>query len=247
MQNYKTLSNDEARKITESQSEADKGFQILKEYLTSKELGFNYDRNIGFVGVNPEKPDASYTMVVSPTFKNFVFEETPSHAAASIVSFYSGGKASHTAAIATINHEPLQISEITLLEVGKDGNVVETTVDRKVLESQSAEEIAKRMGTSHLEGDSAIVADTSVASEDQRLMTGYVMETLLNDNYAAPLYPAEGVQTLMQDSGISKKFNQAVELRANLFDLGFEITICTSTSSNACTSTSSSFTIFSAS
>lgn len=243
MANYKTISNEEARKITETQSENNPIFTKLKEYLTEKRLGFNYDRNIGFVGVNPKHPDASYTMIVTPTFTEFDFNNSSSHVAASIISYYIGDTVNHTAAIATINHDPLNIGDITLLEVGREGRVVETNVDRKALESEDAEQIGKQMSISHFEGANIKPMAASVPADDQRSMTAYILDNLLNDKFASPLYPEGGVRTLLQETPLTQKFNRAVEVRASLFDLGLEITVCTSTSSNACTSTSSSFTI----
>ncbi|QPQ51186.1 hypothetical protein H3Z85_17915 [Chryseobacterium indologenes] len=243
MANYKTISNAEARRITETQSEKNPIFNKLKEYLAEKKLGFNYDRNIGFVGVNPNHPDASYTMIVTPTFTEFDFNTSPSHVAASIISYYIGNSVNHTAAIATINHDPLDIADIALLEVGKEGRVVETNVDRKALESEDADQIAKQMSISHFEGANIKPMAASVPSDDQRAMVAYILDNLLNDKFASPLYPEGGVQTLLKETSLTQKFNRAVELRASLFEVGLEITVCTSTSSNACTSTSSSFTI----
>lgn len=242
MANYKTLSNDEAKQITEGQSEQNENFQRLKENLASRKLGFNYDRNIGFVGVNPKQPDTSYTMVAAPTFTEFDFASTPSHTAASIISYYTGDAANHIAAVAEISHNPLQIASLTLLEVGKDGTVVETMVDRKSLDSQSAQEIGKRMSVAHLDTPTRKALDVSVDKDDQMTMAAYVMNTLLSDSYASPLYP-DGGQKLKADSVISSKFSNALSFRASLFDLGFEVTICTSTSSNACSSCSSTLTI----
>ena len=99
------------------------------------------------------------------------------------------------------------------------------------------------MDVSHLEGDYRSPLDTSIDPDDQMAMATYVMNTLLNDRYASPLYPTGGVQTFQRDSQISAKFAKAVSVRASLFDLGFEVTVCTSTSSNACTSSSSTWTI----
>jgi len=243
MANYNVLGNDYARQITESQCEPNSNYNALKRYLEQQGMGFNVDRNIAIVGKDPKNADSSYTMVIAPTFTKFDFGSTPSHAAASIVSYFADGKVNHVAAIADISHEPLQIARLTLLEIGKDGSIVPTTVDRVSLVNQTPEEIGARMNTEHLQTPNAKVIPTNVMTEDLASIATFALDTLLKDSYAGPLYPVGGAEALSRDGVVAANFATAVGARASLFDFGLEITVCTSTSSNSCSSCSSTLTI----
>ncbi|MEZ5016128.1 MAG: hypothetical protein R2800_03695 [Flavipsychrobacter sp.] len=243
MANYSILDNASAVQITQSQCDPNANYQTLKASFEAEGKVFYSDRTIAIVGVDPENPGESYTMVINPSFTDFDFATTPSHEAASIVSYFSNGVGVHVAAVANISHNPLQINSITLKEIGKTGDIVSTAVNRVALVNQTPEQIGASMSVDHLNTPSAQELSAKTGFADMGEIAAYALGTLLNDSYASGLYPTGGIDTLTQDAVVASKFSQSVSMRAGLFDLGFEVTVCTSTSSNACTSSSSTLTI----
>lgn len=243
MANYTILDNASAQQITANQCNPNPNYRALKSKFEAEGKEFLGDRTIALVGVDPKNPANSYTMVINPSFVGFDFDKTPSHEAASIVSYFSEGRSVHLAAVAVISHNPLQIASITLQEIGKNGDIVSTLIDRVTLINQTPEQIGQRLSVEHLNTPNASELKAKTGFDDMGSIAQYALTTLLNDNYASGLYPTGGVGALTQDAVVASKFSQAVSMRAGLFDLGFEITVCTSTSSNSCSSCSSTLTI----
>ncbi len=241
MANYSQLDNGTAQQIVLQQFEGDANYQAFKASFEAEGKQFFYDRIIGLVGVNPEKPGESYTMAIVPSFVDFNFEADPSHEAASIVCFSAGGVRTTIAANAVITHNPLQIASITLKEIGTDGSIVDTMINRVTLVNQTPEQIAAGLSTAHLNSPNAKVAPTNVEHNDMATIAASALDELLNDNYASGLYPTGGVGLLSADGVIAGRFSQAIGLRAFEMEpiFGIDIVVCTSCSSNACTSSSS--------
>ena len=86
----------------------------------------------------------------------------------------------------------------------------------------------------------------TISSHDRDEFSSYVFKTLIKDEYASPLYPPKGIKSLLRDTSLVQKWSAAQYLRYS--DALFSISFCSSssTSCNACTSTSSScvFSVF---
>jgi len=224
-------------------------FGILKTYFENLELEFIYSRTQVFVSLNSDNDDSGaesisypYALGVVPTFKSFNFETESSHMAGSIVGLVSKGVATFIGALATVSHNPLQVTSIKLIEVNPDGTINETLVERAQIESESPEDLATVMGSPNIELSQwklEIPATTNIG--DTSALANIAFNNIISDQYASPLYPDGGVQRLLNDSTIADKFSLAVRQRYQVALLGGIKACCsTSTSCNGCTSSSCS-------
>ncbi len=255
--NFTVLGGKFAETYTQRVCLQDQGFQALTAYISSLGMGFNYARNIAVMGVNndPSPTGAQgvsnpYLMIVAPTFVQFDYNSTPSHQAASIVGFVSGGKTHYSATIVTVGHTPLQNENFTLVELDENNNIITTVVDRNQILNNTVQGLADQMGGQPYDPAVWTLLPDSVGVADAAAITSVIFGALTGDTYAAPLYPLDGVSTLLQDATVPGMFSQAIAARAARLAGGLQVTGITvkgwcsssSTSSNACTSTSSSFT-----
>lgn len=194
------------------------------------------------LNLGDESMSNPFAIGVVPTFKNFDFGSETDHIAGSIVGLVSKGVATFIGALATVNHDPLEVSSIKLIEVNPDETITETLVTRAQIQSESPEDLAVTMGSPNidlskwkLEG----AATTNIG--DTSALASIAFNNIITDQYSSPMYPTGGVQKLLNDSTIADKFSLAVRQRYQvaLFG-GFKACCSSSTSCNGCTSTSCS-------
>jgi hypothetical protein len=256
-QNFTVLGGKFAETYTQINCVQNPGFQALSAFITSQGMSFNFSRNIAVIGVNSDPTAAGnqsvsnpYLMVVIPTFVQFDYSQTPSHNAASIVCFVSGGQAHYSATIVNVNHQPLENEMLTYVELDQNNQIKTTIVSREQIVNNTVEGLAAQMGGTPYDPAVCSLLPDSVGVADAAAITSIIFGALTTDTFAAPLYPANGVSTLLQDAMVPAMFSQAIAARAARLAGGINVAGITvkgwcsscSTSSNACSSTSSSFT-----
>jgi len=218
----------------------DPTFSQLHDHFTAQGMNFVHSRAkvAIFVGPDGDSQQNSSLLTVLPSFKSFS-QAAPSHEAASIVGVLScdtvgGVLAGHV----VVSHNPFTLSQFSILEV-ENGQIVTRTATRSQLESMTAADLATQLGPPAIDVGTAQVGP-SVSDSDMRALATQTLTRLLRDSYAAPLYPPGAVESLVLEAPLVQKWATVQRLRYTTL-LGITV-LCTSTStsSNACTSTSSS-------
>jgi hypothetical protein len=115
----------------------------------------------------------------------------------------------------------------------------EVAVDARDLREHKALPVISRA----LEGEPVLKGPLG---DDQDEIARAVYLSLLNDDYARPLYPPQGLETMARDADLVETFasaaRSALQSAAGALELSGSCS-SSSTSSNACSSTSTSFSI----
>ncbi len=241
--NFSVLGNKFARTFQEVQCESHAQYRALKAYITGLGLGGDHDRDMAIMGVNND-PDsagnefasAPFLIIVVPTSTQFDVQNQPSHKSASIVGYFTNGVASFNAVVTTVNHNPVQISDFTLVELDPDNNIVTTQVTREQLQNNTPTSLAELMGIANINANQWNAVWPTFEQTDLAAIAGTVLGTLATDKVEGPLYGTEGIATLLGDSTISGRFAQAVSLRTAV---GQGVTAMAGSSSSCAGSTSS--------
>lgn len=194
---------------------------------------------LGAIGGDSSLQSAMLT--ISPSFRPFPPDAT-SHEAASIVGLSYGEHSSGVLAThVVVGHRPYQILSFSVLELDGNGGVVQRSVSRERLQSGTAEEIAAELGPPLIDESQAISAP-EMSQGDMLQLAAVAFNTILNDSYARPLYPPEGIESLLADTPLIQKWAMVQSSRFAAAALPRIIPICSSssTSCNSCTSTSTS-------
>jgi hypothetical protein len=141
-----------------------------------------------------------------------------------------------------VEHNPFRITEFTMYGIDEYNTIVSSTVKTSELESLSVADIANGLTVPTI--TSREKPPTEFASLPKSHVDKYIIATtfeqLINDKYARPIYTTEGIQSLMGQIPIMQKYAAIYTKRAvNEAETRLSAcVICTSSSSNACTSTS---------
>jgi len=162
----------------------------------------------------------------------------PSHKAVSIAISTAGT----VAAGATISHSPtFQVVDFTLYYFTSGGKLESRTIDTKTLEAKPVEQIVRELGK--LPVDSARIGfngrpKPATKQGIDQIIDLFYRQTIA-DKWVKPLYPEEGVRSMLAQIPVIQKFSEVNGLvYTNLLRAGGPIVLCTSTSSNICTSSS---------
>ncbi len=241
--NFTVLGNKFARTFVEVQCESHAQYQTLKNYVTGLGLGGDHNRDMAIMGVNND-PDgngnefasAPFLVVVIPTNTPFSLQNQPSHQSASIVGYFTNGVASFNAVVTTVNHNPVQINDFTLVELDANNNVVTTQVNRAQLLNNTPGSLAALMGMANINPEQWDSIWPTFEQTDLAAVAGTILGTLTTDDYEGPLYGTEGRAALLRDSTISGRFAQAISLRTAI---GQGVNAMAGSSSSCAGSTSS--------
>lgn len=220
--------------------------QMLFQHFTSQGMNFIperamvavYEDSAGQPGLPPLGPSL---VLIWPSFREFGPAE-PSHEAASIVAVrhcdtIGGAMASHV----VVQHNPFQLAQFTQLECDlATGALLVRSATRDQMQTMTPQQLADLLGPPPIDPASARPLPTLSPNDMMKLAVGAYSE-LLNDDYARPLYPPGGISSLMRDMPLVTRWSEAQRIRYGTVFAG--IVVCTSTSSNACTSCSSTITI----
>ena len=224
----------------------DARFRVLYDQFTDRGFRFVPERVQLSVGVlaRDTSGDVSlpFLLAIVPSFRRFS-RKAKSHQAVSIVSFQDRRVSGLLAGTVTVRHKPFQIASLGIIEIDPTGKLVSRKVTRKELETLSPAALAKRLGAPPLD-PKQLDKDVGAPSEaDVSALARLVYRRLLLDRFASPLYPRAGLRSMLRDAPLTQKF--AVAQRKRFADFGGPLQfgdLCSSssTSSNACTSTSTS-------
>ena len=153
----------------------------------------------------------------------------------------SGSVNSVTAGTATIGHKPYQLQSLGITDIDTQGKAYSTSMSRSDLSKLSVAKLASSanqlMGLVPKFG----ADEPGLDPDDIAELTALTYSNLLNDKYAKPLYPPSGLKSMMADAQLTQKLALVNRARfAGSAALAIKLCSSSSTSSNACTSTSSS-------
>lgn len=223
----------------------DPGFATLHKYFSGQ--GFEFIPSRAKVSVYLAAPSATGVApappclhIIMPSFRQFD-ATAPSHEAVSIVAVCVGdavGGAS--AAKVVVGHRPYNLRSMSFFDVYPDGSIGERGASRRQLQRLSVDELVKLVGPpppDPVDGRPA----PNMSSDVMQDLAALAYRRLIHDAYARPLYPTSGLATMLADTDLVQKWTEVQRTR---YAAGGSIGWCSSsTSSNACTSTSSSIII----
>jgi hypothetical protein len=140
-----------------------------------------------------------------------------------------------------VEHNPFRISEFSISEFNADGEFKTRTVTTDELSSLSEDEVAKRLGDADVDPRKYDAkASPPPSGEDQNAIVNAFFQQLPLDPLASPLYPPDGLRSLMEQIPLMQKFARVNQVRYNqVAALRGGSCSCSSSSCNWCTSTSS--------
>lgn len=237
-------------------------FQMFLNYFKEQGVEFIPERTQVFIFTNPfgdstspnnEKdidanghiPSNSAIISISPSFKKFD-SDAKEHVAFSIVTLITCGAVTVIGSEAEVDHDlscehPYGIKSLSVIEQPSSKSpLTKSTVDRNELIDYSYAELAKIMGYPEVNKAEWIRGGAAPNTPDTIYIAAASYNAILNDKYASPLYPKEGLISLNEDSGLTQKFALAIRDRYSTALSSSSWCTSTSTSCNGCTSTSSS-------
>ncbi len=241
--NFTVLGNKFARTFVEVQCEQHAQYQALKNYITNLGLGGDHSRDMAVMGVNNDPNSAGndfasapFLAIIVPTAIPFDLQNQPSHKSASIVGYFTNGVASFNAVVTTINHNPVQITDFTLVELDTDNNIVTNLVTRDQIKNNTPATLAGLMGTANIDPEQWDEIWPTFEQTDLAAIAGTILGKLVTDDIEGALYGTEGMAMLLGDGTLSGRFAQAVSLRTAV---GQGVTAMAGSSSSSAGSTSS--------
>ena len=149
------------------------------------------------------------------------------------------------AATVNVNHSPFGVTDFTLHVIDHNTKeIVETTLSKDDIVMESLKTLAEKIrgpfgGTKSSKGKGTTTATASgIDQGDQAAMISITIHTLLSDKYSKGLFPPAYAAALSAQIPIYQKFAFIVGRPIMAKEGEGGVTICTSTSSNICTSTS---------
>lgn len=234
-------------------------FQVFLNYFREQGVEFIPERTQVFIFTNPfgvsssanndeadnHTPSNSAIISISPSFKKFD-AEAKEHVAFSIVTLITCGAVTVIGSKAEVDHNlscehPYGIKSLSVIEQPSSKSpLIESSVDRDKLMNYSFAELAKVMGYPEVNKAEWIKGGAAPNTPDTIYIAAASYNAILNDKYASPLYPREGLISLNEDSVLTQKFALAIRDRYSTALASSSWCTSTSTSCNGCTSTSSS-------
>lgn len=140
-----------------------------------------------------------------------------------------------------VEHNPFRISEFSISEFDARGQFKTRTVTTDDLSSLSEEEVANRLGWADVDVNKYDAKlSPPPTQEDQGAIVKAFFQQLPLDPLASPLYPPDGLCSLMDQIPLMQKFARVNQVRYNqVAALRGGSCSCSSSSCNWCTSTSS--------
>lgn len=215
----------------------------LRDYFVSKYgMSFILTRAKVFMYVAPAAaasdgtvpPPVPNIIGILPSFKP-VNRTDASHQAAGIVVHHNGGA---MATLVDVSHNPFAVTSYTACEVDPEdvSRITESKIGAAELERASVEEAARMMGVPKVleSGIDPMAAPPTAA--DSAALYSMSLQAILRDAYARPLYPADGLASLLGQASLGVKLSQVHFQRYSLA-IG-KGGYCSCTCCNGCTTTS---------
>ncbi len=232
--------------ILQNQLLRNPSFKLFYDHFTGQGLQFIPERVHAAVYTNgfrgSEAAVSPALVAVVPGFRAIKSTDT-SHEAASIVAIQYGplvgGAFAHQV---EVGHNPYQIRSFSVGEETPNG-IAWRKVERQEILYSTPEAIAKRLGPPQLNLDGAVPAPVM---SDKALsdFAASVYSDLLMDSFERTSYPSAGVRSLLDDTNLVQKWSLVQATRYAEATARLKGGCCSSsTSCNACTSTSTSIII----
>jgi len=214
-------------------------FQTLRDHFVSTQgMSFILSRAKVFMWVAPsldtEEIPSPNILGILPSFKP-VNSSDPFHEAAGIVVHQNGGA---MATSVRVSHNPFLVTEFRSHEVDPDdlSQIITRTISTADLENLSVEEAAAAMGPPTIFPRNVDAKSPTPSLADSNSMYDIALKMILNDTYARPLYPQEGLNSLLEQASLGAKLSSVHFQRySGILSKGF---YCSCTCCNGCTTTS---------
>lgn len=214
-------------------------FRALRDYFVKTQgMAFILARAKVFMYVAPALDAtgvaAPNILGIIPSFKP-VNRSDAFHEAAGIVVHHNGGA---MATSVRVSHNPFVVTEFRSHEVDPDdvNQIIERRIGADELEKLSVEEAARVMGPPKIFERNVNPNSPSPSQADSTSMVALALQMILRDSYARPLYPQEGLNSLLAQASLGAKLsNVHFQRYASALRSGF---YCSCTCCNGCTTTS---------
>ena len=223
-------------------------FQTLQNHFTRTPSGMTFilSRAKVFMWVAPslntEAILSPNILGILPSFKPVNASDT-FHEAVGIVVHQNGGA---MATSVRVNHNPFVVTEFRSHEVDPDDlkQIITRTISASQLESLSVEDAAAAMGPPKIFQRNIDEKSPTPSEADSNSMFNIALQTILTDAYARPLYPQEGLNSLLAQASLGAKLSSVHFQRYSaVLSKGF---YCSCTCCNGCTTTSFTISLSSA-
>jgi hypothetical protein len=214
-------------------------FLALRDHFVKAEgMAFILSRAKVFMYV---APTLDATAVASPNIIGIVPSFKPVnrsdefHEAAGIVVHHNGGA---MATSVRVSHNPFLVTEFRSHELDPEdlSRINVTRIGAQELEKLSVEEAARVMGPPKIFERNVNPNSPTPSQADSTAMVAMALQMILRDSYARPLYPQEGLNSLLAQASLGAKLSSvhfqrySATLRSGFY--------CSCTCCNGCTTTS---------
>jgi hypothetical protein len=212
-------------------------FLILKEHFEALGFEFIYERaQIFMTFQNHNAPSRPSLLLIIPSLVSVDLRTDPSHQAISLTAFINGEDYSFLATEVTVKHNPYSIDDYTLYSLGTN-NVVQAiaSITKEDLIWNDIDTIVDNL--KEIEINVGRIMNASVPYGDFGYIIKRSLSKFLNDEYTQQ-YPDKYRFKMLEECPLIEKFSKAIAEKQK--KAAHTITLCCSTSCNACCTTSSS-------
>jgi hypothetical protein len=165
--------------------------------------------------------------------------EGESHMAVSIVAMaYNNIVGMVYAAKAIVGHRPFRTLSFIIMDLNKNGKIIERSIDRAELQNGSPKEISRKVGGPTFLPKKRVIVP-ALSENDVRQLSTKIYREILTDSYERGMYPPEAIRSLLADTPLVRKWSLVESIRHSRVFAAKPGT-STSSSCNGCTSTSTS-------
>jgi hypothetical protein len=151
------------------------------------------------------------------------------------------------AAGALISHSPqFEVTEFTIYDLDAAGALIGTTISASDLTSAAPDQLVQKLRTPAVKPSFTTSNLSGAGAADLDKIGDMFYRQVIADKYASPLYPPDGVRSMLAQVPVIQKFSEVAGMyysRGVGINAAKATIACTSTSSNACTSCSVIFSL----
>jgi hypothetical protein len=225
----------------------DPAFQIFYRHFTGQGMQFIPERVQLAMGVRPSQPGVPlppslpFLLAIVPSFRPFD-RNAASHEAASIIVLRERRVNSVLASSVIVDHRPFRIASFTMLELNEERQIVSRSLNRAQLTTLTADQAARVLGAPAVRVSDSDEEAPVPSENDSVSLAALAYRNLILDNFARPLYPVAGLQSMLTDTSLVQKWTLINRKRYQESGSARGISLCCSSSSscNGCSSSSTS-------
>ncbi len=213
------------------------GFLILKEHFEAQGFEFIYERaQIFMTYESNNKPGRPSLLLIIPSLVSVDLRTDPSHQAISLTAFINGEDYSFLATEVTVKHNPYSIHDYTLYSLNANKTVQSiASITKEELIWNELDALVDNL--QEIDIKKTQVMNASVPTGDFGYIIKRSLSKFLNDEYTQQ-YPDKYRFKMLEECPLIEKFSKAIAEKQK--KAAHTITLCCSTSCNACCTTSSS-------